>query len=165
MDNILISGYLEELQAESVATRKCLERIPGNSYQFKPHERSMPLGYLALLVADIPLWIYFMITDSVIDLATYEKFELSNTKALLERFEENLQSAADALTNITDDQLQKEFELKNNGQLLYGSPKLKAISETLNHWVHHRGQLTVYMRLNDIPVPSIYGPSADEKGF
>jgi uncharacterized damage-inducible protein DinB len=165
MDNILIAGYLEELQAESVSTRKCLERIPENVYQFKPHEKSMPLGYLALLVADIPLWIAFMITDSVIDLATYEKFELSNAKALLERFEENLQSAADALSNITDDQLKKEFELKNNGQLLYSSPKLKAISETLNHWVHHRGQLTVYMRLNDIPVPSIYGPSADEQGF
>jgi len=165
MDNILISNYLEELQAESVSTRKCLERIPGAIYEFKPHEKSMPLGYLALLVADIPLWISSMIKDSVIDLATYEKFELSDTKALLDRFEENLRSAADALSDITDDQIQKEFELKNNGQLLYSSPKLKAISETLNHWVHHRGQLTVYMRLNDIPVPSIYGPSADDKGF
>ena len=75
MDNILITGYLEELQAESVATRKCLERIPGTIYAFKPHEKSMPLGYLALLVADIPLWISSMIIDSVIDLATYEKFE------------------------------------------------------------------------------------------
>ncbi|RZL20036.1 MAG: hypothetical protein EOO89_01505 [Pedobacter sp.] len=67
--------------------------------------------------------------------------------------------------NISEEQLKKGFELKNNGQLLYGSPKLEAISETLNHWVHHRGQLTVYMRLNDIAVPSIYGPSADERTF
>jgi uncharacterized damage-inducible protein DinB len=165
MENILIRAYSEELKAESNSTRKCLERIPDKLYKYKPHEKSMELGYLALLVAEIPKWIALMITDSVIDFATYKNFELSDTKALLEHYERNLQSAQDALTNFTEEQLKTDFELKNHGQLLYGSPKLKAISETLNHWVHHRGQLTVYMRMNDIAVPSIYGPSADEKTF
>jgi uncharacterized damage-inducible protein DinB len=165
MENIIIKAYSEELNAESTSTRKCLERIPETLYGYKPHEKSMALGYLALLVAEIPKWIALMITDSVIDFATYKNFEMSDTKALLEHYEKNLRSAADALSNITEEQLKTDFELKNNGQLLYGSPKLKAISETLNHWVHHRGQLTVYMRMNDIAVPSIYGPSADEKTF
>jgi uncharacterized damage-inducible protein DinB len=165
MENIVIKAYSEELKAESTSTRKCLERIPDKLYGYKPHEKSMALGYLALLVAEIPKWIALMITDSVIDFATYQNFQLSDTKALLEHYEKNLQSAADALANFTEEQLKTDFELKNNGQLLYGSPKLKAISETLNHWVHHRGQLTVYMRMNDIAVPSIYGPSADEKTF
>ena len=165
MENIVIKAYSEELKAESTSTRKCLERIPDNLYKYKPHEKSMELGYLALLVAEIPKWIALMITDSVIDFATYKNFELSDTKALLEHYERNLQSAQDALANFTDEQLKTDFELKNHGQLLYASPKLKAISETLNHWVHHRGQLTVYMRMNDIAVPSIYGPSADEKTF
>jgi uncharacterized damage-inducible protein DinB len=165
MENIVIRAYSEELKAESTSTRKCLERIPDKLYKYKPHQKSMELGYLALLVAEIPKWIAVMITDSVIDFATYKNFELSDTKALLEHYERNLHSAQDALANFTEEQLKTDFELKNHGQLLYGSPKLKAISETLNHWVHHRGQLTVYMRMNDIAVPSIYGPSADEKTF
>ena len=165
MENILITAYSEELKAEAGSARKCLERIPDSLYQYKPHEKSMPLGYLALLVAEIPKWISLMIKDSVIDFATYKNFQLSTTKALLEHFETNIKGAEEALSNFTEEQLKTDFELKNNGQLLYGSPKLKAISETLNHWVHHRGQLTVYMRMNDIAVPSIYGPSADEKTF
>ena len=76
-----------------------------------------------------------------------------------------IKSAKKALKSISDDDLKGVFSLKNKDQLLYSSPMLENISSTLNHWVHHRGQLTVYMRLNDIPVPSIYGPSADEKTF
>jgi uncharacterized damage-inducible protein DinB len=101
----------------------------------------------------------------VIDFATYQHFQLSTTAAMLEHFEKNLQAAANALKNITEEQLSKPFELKNNGQLLFSSPKPESIGSTLNHWVHHRGQLTVYMRLNGIAVPSIYGPSADERQF
>jgi uncharacterized damage-inducible protein DinB len=76
-----------------------------------------------------------------------------------------MEAAKQALQNSTDEELQSSFTLKANGQVLYTSPKINDISTTLNHWVHHRGQLTVYMRLNDIPVPSIYGPSADDKSF
>jgi uncharacterized damage-inducible protein DinB len=161
----LCQYYLNELNAESISTRKCLERIPESTYDFKPHERSMPMGYLTLLVAEIPKWIAMTIEESVIDLATYKKFPLSNTAALLKHFEENLQEAANALKNITEEKLSRPFELKNNGQLLMSSTKLESVGSTLNHWVHHRGQLTVYMRLNNIAVPSIYGPSADEQHY
>ena len=161
----LCEYYLSEIKAESVATRKCLERIPEKLYDFKPHEKSMPMGYLALLVAEIPKWISAMIYESVIDFATYKHFELSNTAALLAHYEENLLGATDALSNTGEETFKQPFELKNNGKLLFSSPKLESIGSTINHWVHHRGQLTVYMRLNNIAVPSIYGPSADEKEF
>jgi uncharacterized damage-inducible protein DinB len=160
----LAAHYQEEIKAESVSTHKCLERIPESTYSFKPHERSMEMGYLVLLVAEIPKWISSIIIDSVIDFATYPHFKLSNTAAMLQHYEENLKGALGALENITEDQLKKDFELRNSGQVLISSPKLKIVGETINHWVHHRGQLTVYMRLNDIAVPSIYGPSADDRG-
>jgi len=162
---MLCQYFLNELQAESVSSRKCLERIPESVYGFKPHEKSMAMGYLTLLVAEIPLWITKTIEDSVINFATYQRFQLSTTAALLAYFEANLKSASNALANITDEQLSKPFELKHGEQLLMSSPKLESIGSTLNHWVHHRGQLTVYMRLNDIAVPSIYGPSADDRSF
>lgn len=161
----LVAYYQEEIKAESLSSRKCLERIPESLYKFKPHEKSMELGYLTLLVAEIPKWVSLMITDSVIDFATYKPFQLSDTASMLKHYEENLAAALNALKNITEEQLQEEFSLKREGQLLYAQPKLKAIGETINHWVHHRGQLTVYMRLNNIAVPSVYGPSADERVF
>ena len=166
MDNKTLSQYfLNELQAEAVASRKCLERIPESVYDFKPHEKSMAMGYLTLLVAEIPLWIAKTVEDSVINFATYKRFQPSTSAAMLSHFEDCLKAASNALANITEEQLSKPFELKNGDQLLMSSPKLESIGSTLNHWVHHRGQLTVYMRLNNIAVPSIYGPSADDKTF
>ncbi len=123
------------------------------------------MGYLALLVAEIPLWIKHMVTDGEIDFVTFKHFAAKNTSELLKHFEENMELARGALQGVSDEDLEAPFSLKANGQLLYTSPKVLDIGFTLNHWVHHRGQLTVYMRLNDIPVPSIYGPSADDKSF
>jgi uncharacterized damage-inducible protein DinB len=166
MNNIdLCQAYLAELKAESAATRKCLERIPDSVYSFKPHEKSMEMGYLTLLVAEIPKWISSMIKDSIIDFATYTHFKLSTTEKLLEHYDENIQGAMAALTSASENDLKKPFELKSNGKLLFSAPMAESIGSTLNHWVHHRGQLTVYMRLKDIAVPSIYGPSADEKTY
>jgi uncharacterized damage-inducible protein DinB len=125
----------------------------------------MNLGYLTLLVAEIPLWIKHMVTDGEIDFVTFKHFSLSDTAALVNHFEENMEGARNALRGMNDEQLKESFTLKSNGQVLYTSSKLVDIAVTLNHWVHHRGQLTVYMRLNDIPVPSIYGPSADDRTF
>ena len=159
----LLNYFQEEIKAESISTRKCLERIPESVYSFKPHETSMEMGYLTLLVAEIPKWIALMVKDSIIDFATFSHHKLSDSAGLLQHYDENLQNAIDALENATEDQLNRNFELKNHGQLLFGAPMLKSIGETINHWVHHRGQLTVYMRMNGIAVPSIYGPSADEK--
>jgi len=165
MSNIKAQAYLQELIAEHKATRKCLEAISETLFEYKPHPKSMTMGYLALLVAEIPLWIRHMIIDSEIDFVTFKHFSPKSTEELVAHYDENIEAAKQALQNTTDEELQLPFSLKANGQLLYTSPKIIDVGTTLNHWVHHRGQLTVYMRLNDIPVPSIYGPSADDKNF
>ena len=165
MTTIKTESFLQELNAEYRATRLCLERIPESLFDYKPHPKSMNLGYLALLVAEIPLWIKHMIIDSEIDFVTFKHASPKTTSELLEQFEENMKAAREALQGTTDEALSDSFTLKANGQVLYTSPKVADIGTTLNHWVHHRGQLTVYMRLNDINVPSIYGPSADDKSF
>lgn len=157
--------YLKELESETEASRKCLERIPEKLFDYKPHEKSMNLGYLALLVAEIPKWIKVMIEDSVIDFATFSHFQPKTTAELVAHFDENLAGAKQALESISAEDFETNFELKNNGELLYSQIKKESISEAINHLVHHRGQLTVYMRLNDIAVPSIYGPSADDRTF
>ena len=158
--------FLKELEAEASASRKCLERVPERLYGYKPHEKSMAMGYLALLVAEIPKWITHTIEKSEIDFVTWERFEWKTAAALTAHFDECLAGAKSALGGVSDEALLNEtFHLKNQGQILLSSSKYDSVSSSLNHWVHHRGQLTVYMRLNDLPVPSIYGPSADEKTF
>jgi len=157
--------FSAEIESEVRATRRCLEVIPDKLYKYKPHEKSMELGYLALLVADIPKWVAYMVERSEIDLATYERFELSTTAALVKYFDENIEAAKRALGKVTNEELENTFELKVAGKVVMSSTKKESVQQSINHWVHHRGQLTVYMRLNDIPVPSIYGPSADERMF
>ena len=165
MNNIKSKDFLSELNLEYPATKTCLERIPESLFEYKPHPKSMTMGYLALLVAEIPLWIKHMVTDGEIDFATFNHASPKTTKELMDHFEENMEAARNTLESASDEALQGDFSLKANGQVLYTSKKIVDIGVTLNHWVHHRGQLTVYMRLNDIPVPSIYGPSADDRNF
>lgn len=163
--NTLGIRFLKELEAEAPASRKCLERIPESTFGWKPHEKSMTMGYLSLIVAEIPKWIQQMVETSEIDFAKFEHFKPKTTTELVNHFDENLKSARNALQNVSDSALAEPFHLKNQGQILFTSPKKDNIAPSINHLVHHRGQLTVYMRLNDIPVPSIYGPSADDRGF
>lgn len=163
--NTIGTAFLKELEAEAASTRKCLERIPEKLFGWKPHEKSMAMGYLALLVAEIPKWITYIVEKSVIDFATFEHFQPKTTSELVKHFDENLKGAKNALQNVPDEALSEPFYLKNQGQVLFSSPKGENVGQSINHLVHHRGQLTVYMRLNDITVPSIYGPSADEKVF
>lgn len=124
----------------------------------------MTLGYLALLVAEIPMWITHMIEKSQIDLASFNHIKPKTTAELVKCFDDCMEGAKQALAKVTDDELKNPFYLKSNGQVLYTLPKKESIGSTINHLVHHRGQLTVYLRLNDLPVPSIYGPSADDRG-
>lgn len=161
----IAAEFLKELDAEANATRKCLERIPEHLFVWKPHDKSMPLEYLALIVAEIPKWIQQMIETSAIDFATVEHFKPKNAAELVEHFDENLRAARNALQQVSDEALAEPFDLKNQGQVVFSSPRKESIGSSINHMVHHRGQLTVYMRLNDIPVPALYGPSADERGF
>jgi uncharacterized damage-inducible protein DinB len=157
--------YSKELETEATATRKCLERIPETLFDWKPHEKSMTLGYLALLIAEIPKWIAHMVEKSEIDFATFEHFKAKNTSELVNHFDENMKAAKNALKNVSNEALQEPFYLKNQGHVVFSSPKKDNVGISINHLVHHRGQLTVYMRLNNIAVPSIYGPSADDRGF
>ncbi|MGE5399637.1 MAG: DinB family protein [Ignavibacteriales bacterium] len=165
MKNTMALEYLKELEAETTSTRKCIERIPMELFDFKPHEKSMALGYLTLLIAEMPKWITYIIEKSVIDFVTWEHLQPKTSAELVKHFDENIKGAKNALQNVSDEALSEMFYLKNGEQVLLSSSKKESVGQTINHLVHHRGQLTVYMRLNDIPVPSIYGPSADEKGF
>ncbi len=157
--------YLKELEAEAPASRKCLERISANLFDFKPHEKSMAMGYLALLVAEVPKWIQVMAEGGEIDFATWKHIEYKNAGDLVRHFDENMAAAKKALQNISDEEIAKTFELKAGGKTVMSMPTKDFIGSSINHLVHHRGQLTVYMRLNNIPVPPIYGPSADEREF
>src|SRR3954451_14760307 len=111
--------YLKELKTEATASRKCLERIPESLFDWKPHEKSMTMGYLALLVAEIPKWITYMIEKSEIDFETFEHFKPENTAELVSYFDENLQGAKNALQNVSNEALSEPFFLKNKGQVLF----------------------------------------------
>ena len=156
--SVLGAEYLRELESEARATRECLKNVPLDRADWKPHEKSMPIGYLSILVAEIPRWIQHMIEKAEIDLATFEHKQPSTADELVAYFDECMDGARKALGNVSDETLKKSFELKTNGQLLFSSPIDESISSAINHMVHHRGQLTVYLRLNDLAVPSIYGP-------
>ena len=157
--------FLRELEEEIVASRKCIERVPESLFDWKPHEKSMQMGYLTLLVADIPKWITVTAEKGEIDLLMWEKHKLTTTENLLKYFDENVAETKKVLSTVTDETLFEMFYLKMGDKELMKSTRKDSISSSLRHWVHHRGQLTVYLRLNDIPVPSLYGPSADDKTF
>lgn len=163
--NKLADFLLQELEAEYKASKKCLERIPETLFEFKPHPTAMAMGYLTSLVSEIPLWVSTMIEQDEIDLATFPHPEVKTTADVVQHFEDNFKGAVKALKHSTDETLAESFSLKGNGKTLAKAPRLVHIGSTLNHWVHHRGQLTVYMRMNEIEIPSIYGPSADDNPF
>ncbi len=167
MSNTTTKGQdlLAILEAEAPSSRNCLSRIPEKLFDWKPHPKSMPMGYLAVLVADIPAWIAHAIEDGEIDFATYKRFQPKTTAELVAHLDETVQHARRALRGATDQRLAGTFSLKREGKVLFSSPVLQSVTQSFGHWAHHRGQLTVYMRLNEIPVPRIYGPTADEQGF
>ncbi len=157
--------YLEELLAEAAASRKCIERVPESLYEYKPHEKSMKLGHLVLTVAGIPAWIAHVIEQGDIDFATFKMARPATTEEMVKFFNDNLAAAKKALEKISDGDLAANFSLKMKDQILATDTKKNTVRDTINHLVHHRGQLTVYMRLNNIAVPKIYGPTADERSF
>ncbi len=163
--NNFITRFAQEFESEIPATRKCLERIPDSLYEFKPHETSMTMGYLTLLVAEIPKWLAIMINEGVIDFKTFQHMTAKKTGEVLAQFDGHLQQVREALKDLTDDKLSKPFVLKDGDNEMVNAPLGEYLTSTLNHWIHHRGQLTVYMRVSGIEVPSIYGPSGDENPF
>ncbi len=154
--------YALELLSEAEAARKCVQSVPESLYEYKPHEKSMKMGNLALTVAGIPDWIRHIIEVGDVDFQTYKLDTPKTTQEMVKFFDKNLAAAKQALEAVSDEALQKPFSLKMGEQVLTTGNKNDTIRDTINHLVHHRGQLTVYMRLNNIPVPKIYGPSGDD---
>ena len=155
--------YKDELLSEVPSARKCIESVPENLYEYKPHEKSMKMGHLVLTVAGIADWIAHIIEVGDVDFFTYKMERPQTTAEMLEFFDKNLEAAKKALETVSDEDLQKPFSLKMGDKVLTTGNKNDTVRDTINHLVHHRGQLTVYMRLNNIAVPKIYGPTADEK--
>lgn len=164
-DQEFAKEYARELEDEYASSLKCLERFKMDLFNFKPHETSMEMGYLACLVGEIPLWIEYIVKEKEIDLATFPHLKPESVEDLVKSFKENVQKAKKALEGVTDGSLDEDFSLKTNGTVVYKASKRENLYPAINHLVHHRGQLTVYMRMNGIDIPSIYGPSADDKTF
>jgi Uncharacterized protein conserved in bacteria len=162
---VLGAEWSRELDGEVRSTRECLQEVPMDKASWKPHEKSMEMGYMAQLIADIPRWIQYIIEESAIDFETYEQFKGTTADELVAHFDKSVQGAKKALASITEDGLKESFYLRRGETVLIKAPKDESISQAINHLVHHRGQLTVYLRMNDLKIPSIYGPSADSGGF
>jgi uncharacterized damage-inducible protein DinB len=154
---------LKEFDLEMKTTRRLLERVPQDKGQWKPHEKSFSLGHLAQLVSWMPGWIARSLREPHINLAGGAGYSYETTDALLKTFDENVTNARQALTDVTGAALDEPWSLKMGEQVLFTSPRGEVVRQHLNHLIHHRGQLTVYIRLVDVAVPSIYGPTADER--
>jgi uncharacterized damage-inducible protein DinB len=163
--------FLGELEREAPLTRRVLERVPEGRNDWKPHPKSMPLGYLATLVATMPSWIAMMVTQNELDFnppggKRYSPPQASTNRELLGMFDDSVAKARNALQSTTDEHLMTNWRFLTGGRVVSEQPRYIVLRDgVLNHLAHHRGQLTVYLRLNDVPVPSIYGPSADERPF
>lgn len=153
---------LAQLDRETASTRKALERVPEGLPDWKPHPKSMPLGYLSALVATMFGWIATMIDSDHLDLASGGRPAASTSAERVALFDQAVAGARRALANTTDDHLMQPWQLRMRDTVLEEKPRYIMIADTISHLAHHRGQLTVYLRLNEQPVPSIYGPTADE---
>jgi uncharacterized damage-inducible protein DinB len=161
----LCESLAAELQQEAKTTRRILERVPEGSFDWKPHERSMSLGRLAGHVAELPSLIAPALTQDELNFASgqFQPFIPSSTAELLEKFDGNIGAAVELLGGLPDERLGEPWQLRSGEQTFFKGPRASAVRLlALNHVVHHRGQLSVYLRLLDVAVPSIYGPSADE---
>ena len=162
---------LQEFDVESAHTRKSLERVPEDRFGWKPHEKSGTMGWLAQHLAQIPSWVNETISKDAVDIAPpgappYRPPEIKSRKELLGLFDKNAASAREVISSTTDGHLGKPWTLLHEGKAVLTLPRFAVLrSFVFNHSVHHRAQLGVYLRLNDIPVPAIYGPSADDSAM
>ena len=160
----IVDALLPEFDHEMAVTRRLLERVPEDKFAWKPHTKSMSLVELATHVATLPSWGAATLNQSEIDLGGQHRTRPPTSRAdLLARFDKNVAETRAALVGKTDAEMMAAWSLKHNGQKLFTMPKAAVWRGfVLNHLIHHRGQLSVYLRLNDVPVPAMYGPSADE---
>jgi uncharacterized damage-inducible protein DinB len=164
----LSDAMLPEFDHEMATTRKTLERVPEGKPDWKPHDKSMTISRLAGHLAELPMLAVFTFQGDSFDFRApgtppREPTVMSSRKQLLELFDNNVAAARAAISKASDQDLQKTWTLQSGGKTIFSMPRIAALrSMFLNHVIHHRGQLSVYLRMNNVPVPSIYGPSADE---
>lgn len=164
----LSEGLLPEFDAEMKNTRKTIERVPEEKFGWKPHAKSGTMGWLASHLARLPSWAIMTIEEDSLDIApaggpTLQAPSLESRQAILAEFDKNVAAAREAIAGASDEHLRKTWTLFKGGEKLFGLPRIACLRGfVLNHVIHHRAQMGVYLRLNDIPVPAIYGPSADE---
>ena len=159
---------LPEFDEEMANTRKMLERVPDGRFDFTPHAKSWTVDRLAGHVADLPNWVGHTMSVEVLELmpGQYKPFEPKNRKELLEQFDRHVREAHAAIAKATDEQLNTMWTMKWEGKTVMTMPRINVLrSVVLNHLIHHRAQLGVYLRLMDVAVPGMYGPSADEAPF
>jgi uncharacterized damage-inducible protein DinB len=167
----LTEFFLAQLERDATSTRLALQRVPEGHNDWKPHPKSMPLGYLAALCATMPSWIVSMVKQDEFDMASpaasrFKPMEWSSRKELLEALDRAVAEAREALQKTNDEHLLTNWRFMVGGHVATENPRHVMIAESVfSHLAHHRGQLTVYLRLNEASVPALYGPSADEGRF
>ena len=155
-----------DFEEEMPATRKVIERVPGDRGEWRPHPKSFPLGHLAQLVSGMPGWLTNIATQPKLDLMTSPPYTFETTDNLLAAFDRNVREARAALATLDDAKLDRSWSLTLGDRTVLSNAVGSTLRQTLRHLVHHRGQLTVYLRLLEVPVPATYGPSADDRaGF
>ena len=166
----LNQALLPEFDQEMAGTRKSLERVPDDKFDWKPHTKSLTMRQLASHLALFPSWMISTFESASFDYAPvggapYQPPAINSRKDLLEVFDRDIAKARQALKGASDAQLMETWSLLAGGKAIFAMPRIAVYrSMVMNHMIHHRAQLGVYLRLNDIPVPALYGPSADEKG-
>ena len=166
----LTEFFREELDREVERSRKALQNVPDGKFQWKPHERSMIFGYLANMVATIPTWITMEIDRDELDVAPVEGQETrkppqETSGGLIKALDEAAAEARAALEKTTDEYLETNWKLLARGNVVWEGSRKEIIQDTISHWSHHRGQMTVYLRLMGEKVPALFGPSADDQSF
>jgi uncharacterized damage-inducible protein DinB len=159
-------AMINEIKHEGAQTKKLLERVPFDKFNWSPHEKSMQLGKLAVHVAEIPRWSSRILTATEFDFTKggYKQAEVHRTEELVQLSENNIQKALDDFNATTDEDLFAPWTFRRGEHIIFTLPRAAAIRTlAMNHLLHHRGQLSVYLRLLDIPIPGMYGPSADEQ--
>jgi len=159
----LAQSLIPEFEQEMASTRRLLERVPSDKGQWKPHPKSFALGHLAQLVSWMPGWIAQTLREPHLDLAAGAGYSFEPTEKLVRGFDDAVKAGRDALAATSDADFAKSWSLKHGDRVLFTAPRGVVVRNHISHLAHHRGQLTVYLRLLDVPVPPIYGPTADEK--
>lgn len=164
------ASLLPEFDQEMAGTRKVLERVPDNKLAWKIHDKSNTIGWVANHLAEIPGWVDMTLNQDSLDVAPpggkpYESPNATSRERIVALFDENVRAARQAIATVSDEQLFKPWSLLKGGEVIFTMPRIAVLRGfVMNHIIHHRAILCVYLRVNDVPVPALYGPSGDDLG-